>query len=237
MNNDLNTKKIVVVGGSSGIGFAVTQQLLAKGASVIIASRSEHKLLLAKQSLSSPLLQTMQLDASNMESVKAFFIAVGAIDHLIMTIKPTLPAGRFLDNDIMLAKQAFDAKFWGQYQLAKVGAAYIQEHGSIIFTSGIASQRSYVGYSIIAAMNAATEALCRALACELAPIRVNAVCPGFVDTSPASVERAAYVRALAPFLPLARLGQSSEIASAYLYLLTSSYTTGSVFIVDGGASV
>jgi len=231
----LKNKKVVIVGGGSGIGYAVAQQALEAGAQVIIASRSSQKLSAAAKQLGGG-AQTEVVDATNDESVADFFRRAGHFDHLAVTIKPPLPAGRFLENEVDAVMAAFDAKFWGQYRLAKQGAQYIRQNGSITFTSGIASRRSYPGYSAVSAMNAATEALAKAIAIELAPIRVNAVCPGFVDTEPPTLDRAQHVKTLAPTLPMNRLATASEIAGAYLYLFSNSYSTGTVTVVDGGAT-
>ena len=227
-------KKIVIVGGSSGIGYAVAQKALNAGAQVIIASRSDEKLNAAAKQLGGR-VQIEVVDASDDQSVADFFRRVGHFDHLATTIKPQLPSGRFLENELGATITAFDAKFWGQYRLAKYGAQYIRQNGSITFTSGIASRRSYPDYSAVSAMNAATEALAKAIAIELAPIRVNTVCPGFVDTEPPTTGRAQHIKVLSPTLPLNRLGVASEIADAYLYLFANSYSTGTVVVVDGGA--
>ena len=230
----LKNQKIVVVGGGSGIGYAVAQKAANAGAEVVIASRSLEKLQAAAEQLGEH-VRAEQVDASDEQSVVDFFHRVGQFDHLVATIKPQLPSQRFLENQVGAAIIAFDAKFWGQYRLAKNGAQYIRQNGSITFTSGIASHRGYLGYSAISAMNAATEALAKAIAIELAPIRVNTVCPGFVDTEPPTSGRAQHVKVLSPTLPLERLGVASEIADAYLYLFGNSYSTGTVIVVDGGA--
>lgn len=231
----LKNQKIVIVGGGSGIGFAIAEQATKAGAEVVIASRSLENLQSAAKRLGSP-VQVEQVDASDQQSVTEFFRRVGPFDHLAVTIKPKLPAGQFVENDPAAVQMAFEAKFWGQYRLAKASVSYIRTNGSIAFTSGIASYRSYPGYSAVSAMNAATEALAKAIAIELAPIRVNCVCPGFIDTVPPTLGRASYVKALAPTLPLDRLGASSEVANAYLYLFGNAYSTGSVIVVDGGAT-
>lgn len=227
----LKNKKIVLVGGSSGIGYAVAKGAIDAGAEVVIASRSHERLRAAAEQLDKP-VQVEQVDASDEKSVVDFFDRVGPFDHLAVSIKPQLPSGRFLDNELSAVNAAFDAKFWGQYRLAKHGAPYIRQDGSIVLTSGIAARRSYPGYSAISAMNAATEALAKAIAIKLAPLRVNCVCPGFVDGDPPIAGRAQYVRTLA----LDRLGATNEIAEAYLYLFGNAYSTGSVIVVDGGAT-
>ncbi|MFA7240765.1 MAG: SDR family oxidoreductase [Sulfuricellaceae bacterium] len=228
-------KKIVVVGGGSGIGYAVAQKAVNAGSQVVIASRSNERLNAAAKQLGER-VQTEMVDASDDESVAAFFRRVGQFDHLAITIKPQLPSGRFLENEVGAVIAAFNAKFWGQYRLAKHGAEYIRQNGSITFTSGIASSRAYIGYSAVSAMNAATEALAKVIAMELAPIRVNTVCPGFVDTEPPTSGRSQHVKTLSPTFPLNRLGIASEIADAYLYLFANSYSTGAVIVVDGGAT-
>lgn len=230
----LKDRKIVVVGGGSGIGYAVAQKAANAGAEVVIASRSLEKLQAAAKHLGES-VQVEQVDVSDEQSVVDFFHRVGPFDHLAATIKPQLPSGRFLENEVAAVKAAFEAKFWGQYRLAKLGAQYIRPNGSIVLTSGIASRRSYPGYSAVSAMNAATEALSKAIAIELAPIRVNTVCPGFVDAEPPTPTRTQHVKTLAPSLPLKRLGSANEVAEAYLYLFGNIYSTGSVVVVDGGA--
>lgn len=234
MTQILQGKKIVVVGGGSGIGFAVAKQASAAGADVVIASRDVEKLKLAAGKIGGT-VQVEQLDVCDENSVIAFFSRVGEFDHLAATIKPKLPSGLFLANETEAVMAAFDAKFWGQYRLAKHAVKAVRKDGSIVLTSGIAAPRSYRGYSAVSAMNAATEALTKALAIELAPLRVNAVCPGFVDTTPSTEGRFQYVKNISPCLPLDRLGDAEEIAEAYLYLFGNTYSTGSVIVVDGGA--
>lgn len=230
----LHNKKIIIVGGGSGIGLAVAQKAIHAGAHVVIASRSLEKLRATADRLGQHVV-TEQVDASDEQSVIDFFARVGAFDHLAITIKSQLPAGLFLENEVAAAHVAFEAKFWGQYRLAKHAVQYIRPKGSIVLTSGIASQRSYPGYSAVSAMNSAIESLAKAIATELAPIRINTVCPGFVDTEPPNPVRAQYVKKLVPTLPLNRLAVSSEIAEAYSYLFENTYSTGTVVTVDGGA--
>lgn len=230
----LKNSRIIVVGGGSGIGYAIARKAVNAGAEVVIASRSVEKLRAAAKHLGS-CARVEQVDASDEPSVIDFFHRVGPFDHLAVTIKPHLSSGRFIENDVAAVNAAFEAKFWGQYRLAKHGAQYVRPNGSIVLTSGIASRRCYPGYSAVSAMNAAIEALSKAIATELSPIRVNTVCPGFVEAEPPTPSRAEYVKTLAPSLPLNRLGAAHEVAEAYLYLFGSLYSTGSVIVVDGGA--
>ena len=232
----LTNRKIIVVGGSSGIGLAVARKASESGAEVVIASRTAEKLESAAAQLGGRRVRAQVLDATDECSTTAFFRRVGPFDDLVISIKPSLPSDRFLESDMVAVGAAFDTKFWGQYRLAKHATSHIRPGGSITFTSGVASRRTYPGCSAISAMNAAVEALCKSVAAEIAPIRVNCVCPGFVDTEPPSSSRALHVRAMAPNLPLDRLGIAMEIADAYLYLIASPYSTGTVVVVDGGAT-
>lgn len=224
-----------MVGGSSGIGLAVAQKSLDAGAKVIIAARNMAKLATAARRLGDGVL-TKTLDASDENAVMRFFEGVGLFDHLVIAIKPTLPEGSALLGDARIARLAFDVKFWGQYYLIKHAAKQIRQSGSITLTSGVASKRAYKGYAMMGAINAATEALCSALAAELAPIRINTVCPGFVDTDNVNPERERLIKSLAPNMPLNRLGKAGEIADAYLYLMKNAYSTGTTVVVDGGVS-
>jgi NAD(P)-dependent dehydrogenase (short-subunit alcohol dehydrogenase family) len=213
----------------------VARKAIAAGAQVVIASRDLAKLELAAEEIGGN-IQVEQLDVCDESSVIDFFRRVGEFDHLAATIKPRLPSGSFLKNETGSVMAAFDAKFWGQYRLARQATQTVRKDGSIVLTSGIAAARSYMGYSAVSAMNAATEALAKALAIELAPLRVNVVCPGFVDTTPPTEGRLQYVKNISPNLPLDRLGRADEIAEAYLYLFGNAYSTGSVIVVDGGAA-
>jgi len=228
-------KKILIVGGSSGIGYEIARKAIDAGAKVVIASRSIEKLNIAASKLGRN-VEVEVVDASSDQSVANLFQKVGSFDHLAITIKPQLPSKQFLENEIDMAMAAFNAKFWGQYRLAKFGVKHINPKGSIVFTSGIASCRSYEGYSVVSAMNAATESLAKSIATELAPIRVNVVCPGFVETNPPTIARVQHIKKISPNIPLDRLATANEIADAYLYLFSSQYSTGTIVTVDGGAT-
>ena len=236
----LKNKKIIIVGGTSGIGLAVAQAATEAGAVVVVASRSADRLSIASHQLSAYSLiegnvETYLLDASIEKDVAAFYEDVGAFDHLVMTIKGAHEINAFAKLDLPQARHAFDAKFWGQYYLARYGAPKIRHGGSITLTSGIGGQKPYLGYSTITVINGAIDALCKTLAIELAPIRVNTVCPGFVATQHDSVARQDALRSMAITLPVRHIASPQSIASAYLYLMTSTYSTGTVLVVDGGA--
>jgi NAD(P)-dependent dehydrogenase (short-subunit alcohol dehydrogenase family) len=158
------------------------------------------------------------------------FYEVGEFDHLVITVRPPQPDSvTFPDIDIAQVKLAFETKFWGQFQLIQKASKYISQKGSVVLTTGIAGERIYKGTSTMAIINGASEALCRSLALELAPLRVNAVSPGFIAPKPESIEK------IAMEFPAGGLGKADDVAEAYLYLLCNPYATGTTVIVDGGA--
>ncbi|WP_345857511.1 SDR family oxidoreductase [Shewanella algae] len=211
----------VVIGGTSGIGAELAGQLRAEGAQVHVASRRTG------------------LDISDEQSVYHFFESVGAFDHLIITAGSFAPAGMVVDVELAQAKAAFDTKFWGAINAAKQAARYIKHGGSITLTSGMLARKVVAATYVKTAINAALEAVTRVLAKELAPIRVNAVSPGLTDTQAHhgmsdEARNTMYQRAEAA-LPVKRIGQTADIAMAYLLLLQNPYMTGVVIDVDGGA--
>jgi NAD(P)-dependent dehydrogenase (short-subunit alcohol dehydrogenase family) len=232
-------QKIVVIGGSSGMGFATAKMAAEEGAAVIIASRSEERLQKAKVQIEGE-VEVLTVDIRDEGSVKTFFDKVGEFDHLT-TPGNEAAMGAFLELDTKTAKAAFDSKFWGQYHAAKYGAPKMRGGGSITFFAGIWSQRPVPGGSVITAINSAIEGLCRALAGELAPIRVNTVSPGIVDTPiyskmPPDVKERMFKEAAAS-IPSKRVGKPEEIAKTILYLMSNGYSTGNTLYVDGGATL
>ena len=226
-------KRVLVIGGSSGIGLSLTAKLISEGSEVVIASRNLDKLEIAKNKFSGK-VSSYQLDASDEQSVIRFFSEVGRFDCLVSTIKPDHLICDFSDSKTEDAKSAFDAKFWGQYQLIRHSLNTISNDGCIVLTSGIAANRGYRGFSGTAAINGAIESLVESLSVELAPLRVNAVSPGFIERFSADTERQSMVNGLGSRIPLKRLGTHDEISESYLYLLKNKYTTGTILKIDGG---
>jgi NAD(P)-dependent dehydrogenase (short-subunit alcohol dehydrogenase family) len=232
----LNGKRTVFIGGSSGMGLAAAQLAVQEGATVVIAARSREKLARAKQDLGGG-VAALPLDATDEGAVKAFFQQVGPFDHLLTTITSG-ERQAFLNLDVAAAKTHFEGKFWGQWLAARYGAPHLRAGGSITFFSGIWGHRPPGEVAVIAAMNSGIEGLARALAVELAPIRVNAVSPGLIDTPiyagmPPEVKDAMF-SAYGAATPVKRVGRPEEVARTVLYLMTNSFTTGSTIFVDGG---
>ena len=226
-------KRILIVGGGTGIGLRLAEQLIEQGAMVIIASRNIKKLQTIVVRLGNN-ASARQLDASDEQAVMEFFSELGQFDHLIVTIRPDHLTAPFRESIPADSRSAFDAKFWGQYYLARYCLDTIATNGSIVFTSGIAAARGYSGFSCTAAINGAIESLTKSLAVELAPIRVNAVTAGFIERFADDEDRWQMVQNLPARIPTKRLGTQAEAANAYIYLLQNRYTTGTILTVDGG---
>ena len=234
----LQGRRIVVLGGSSGIGLAVAQAAAREGATVVIASSRRARVDEALKTLPEG-TEGHALDLAEESAVRAVFARLGNFDHLVFTAGESLQLDRLTNTDIEAARRFFGVRYWGAYLAAKSGSGNIREGGSIVFTSGIAGQRPRPGWSLAASICAAMEGLTRALAVELAPIRVNIVSPGVVKTPlwtgmPETDLEALYQRT-AERLPAGHVGEPAEIAEAYLYLMRQSYATGQVLVVDGGA--
>lgn len=228
----LTGKRIIIVGGSAGIGLNIAEQVTAAGAIPIIVGRTADKISEAKKKLTYD-TSVYQLDASKEQDVIAFFEEIGPFDHLISTIKHPHVSGNFTETSSEDSKVAFDTKFWGQYNLVQHGLKQIRPDGSFILSSGIASRRSYPGFSTTAAINGAIESLVKSLSVEIAPIRINAVSPGFIERFADDTKRLKTVNSLGALLPLQRLGTQSEAASAYLFLLQNRYASGTILDIDG----
>lgn len=232
----LKGKKIVIIGGSSGIGFESAKQVIAQGAEVIIASRSKKKLQNAKEQLGASATAFI-LDTTQEQQVQSFFEKVGQFDHLVVSAAET-SSGSFLDTNTAQVRQLFENKFWGQYYAAKYGAPKVLPHGSITLFSGVVAYKSMVGSSILGAVNAAVSNLGQTLALELAPIRVNIISPGIIDTPSRSKMpeeiRNHFYATVGNKLPVKRIGRAEDVAQSVLYLLKNSFVTGTVLHVEGG---
>ena len=238
----LRQKRVVVIGGTSGIGLAVASAAIEEGASVIVGSSSESKV--GEASLRLPGAHAHIIDVKDEASVATFFERVGAFDHLVFTAgdwDQFFRGGAIGDLDLARARDLFAVRFWGAVAAIKHGAKHIRDGGSIVLTDGTVAHRPRKGAPVSSAMAGAVEHLVRALSVDLAPIRVNGVCPGAVRTDvwnaiPAD-QREDRIRKMTERLPLKRIGEPDEIAEAYLYLMRGGYTTGQVLRVDGGGTV
>lgn len=232
-------KKIVVVGGSSGIGLGVAAAALESGAEVVIVGRSSEKLQAAERRLdASAPLTTFAADMSSEMEVARLFEAVGAFDHLVSTAG-VLPSDDPINRvDIDVVRSFVDNKLIGAVMLAKHAARTMRSGGSMTFTSGINKDRPPVpGGAVVSAIAGSFSYFARALALELAPTRVNVVSPGWVDTPMWDVlgdAKAGFFADMAARLPSGRIATVADVAPAYLYLMGSDFITGETLRIDGG---
>jgi len=228
-------KKVVIVGGSSGIGLSTAELAKREGADVIIASRNAARLDTIAERLNAIAIPA---DVTNDDSVAKLFRNCGPVDHVVVTAAQ-LRTGPFKSVAMEDVRSTMEGKFWGAWRVAR--AADIRPGGSLTLVSGFLSIRPRPNSAIVSAANGALESLARALALELAPVRVNAVSPGIIDTPiraamPEDARRDMLVKTAAS-LPVGRVGVGEDIARQILGFMTIGFATGSIVYVDGGALI
>jgi NAD(P)-dependent dehydrogenase (short-subunit alcohol dehydrogenase family) len=230
-------KRVVVIGGASGIGFAVAELARAQGATVIVASRAEANVSAAVERLKGATGSTVDLREE--ASVADFFGKLGAFDHLAITAGdwggPMFGSTR--DLDLAQSRELLAVRFWGVLAVVKHGCRTIAQDGSITLTSGMIAHRPRKGTVMAAAVAGAVEHLTLGLAMDLAPVRVNAVCPGIILTDIVKQRPEAALQSLVAPLPVPRGASPAEAAKAYVYLMLNGYATGQILPVDGGGMV
>ena len=231
----LSGQRVVVIGGTSGMGLATVRAAAAQGAEVIAAGRRS----VARREPVDGVLQA-EVDVTDEPSVRALFEGVGTLDHLFVSASPGAP-GPFLEQDLTAARTFIDGKLLGSWTCARYAAPRMRAGGSITFVTGVAVIRPPGNAAMVTAAFAAIEALSRALALELGPLRVNTIRPGYTDSEMWSAlsdaERDDLRRRVAEALPAGRMGTPEDIAHAAMFLMTSRQTTGAVLEVSGGESL
>ncbi|MEW6733160.1 MAG: SDR family oxidoreductase [Acidobacteriota bacterium] len=239
MISTLQGQKVVVVGGTSGMGLGAVQAAIEAGAKVIVASRRPTSVRNALQPLSDK-IQHMVVDIMNEGAIRRMFEDIGELDHLFITATPSTSAavGAFLEQELARAQEFMNGKFFGSWACARYAAAKMRHDGSITFLTGASSIRPRPGTSIITATFAAVEALSCALAVELGPLRVNTIRPGLIDSDMWSFLDAAARNELRENVikkfPVHRVGKIEDVGHAALFLMTNPYVTGTVLEVTGG---
>lgn len=235
--NGLCNKRVIILGGSSGIGLAVAEQASSQGADVVIVSSNPKRIQKAIQSVGGK-MSGQTVDLSDEGAVAALFTKLGPFDHLVFTAGDNLHLHALADTDLKLARHAFELRYWSALAAVKYGGPHVRTGGSIVLTTGVAGQRPHKGWVIAASVCGTIEALTRALAIELAPIRVNAVSPGVVRTdlwgNMSEAERTQLYERVGSSLPVGRVGEAVDVAQAYLFLMQEGFGTGQTVIVDGG---
>ena len=233
----LQDKRVIILGGSSGIGLAVAEQASSEGAKVVVVSSNPERVQKAVQSVGGE-VDGQTVDLSEEEAVAALFTKLGPFDHLIFTAGDSLRLHELAATDLKQARRAFELRYWSALAAVKYGSPHIRKGGSIVLTTGVAGRRPHKGWAVAASVCGTIEALTRALAIELAPIRVNAVSPGVVRTNlwqnMSAAERARLYESVGNSLPIGRVGEVDDVAQAYLFLMQEAFSTGHTVVVDGG---
>ncbi len=221
------------------MGLATVRAAVAEGASVTIAGRTMEKLRDAAEEIGGG-TEPVVVDLTDEDSVAGLFAQVGEIDHLAVT-GASGSTGEFLSQPVPEAQEFMDSKFWGAFRAARYAAPRVRAGGSITFNSGTYATKPTAGVAAVTASLAALEMLGKSLALELAPIRVNSVRPGTIDTplwsSMSETERGEMFEAAAGRAPVGRIGQPEDVARAILFLMDHDYLTGTVLEVNGGESL
>ena len=229
----------MILGGSSGIGFGVAEGAMREGARVVIGSTNKEKVDAAVAPLGTG-ASGFAVDVRDETSLKEFFSRVGAFEHLVFTAGDagrSYAIGPVAQMDLASAGEAARVRFWGALAAIKHSQATLAPNGSVTLTDGVLAQMPMKGAFLATAFAGTVQHLVRGRAMDLAPIRVNSVCPGLIFTERVVLWGEENIRKATQQLPIPRAGAVHEAAEAYLYLMRGSYTTGQTLIVDGGRTL
>jgi NAD(P)-dependent dehydrogenase (short-subunit alcohol dehydrogenase family) len=234
-------QRVIVIGASAGIGETTARSFAAAGAHVIITGRAKERLDAAAERIGHP-VESHQLDATDAGAVAGFFGAIDPVDHLVLAASPGAAGlGRFADLGEGALRQAFDGKFFAHVTVIQAALPKLREGGSVTIISAVSARMAVPGTAALAAVNGALESMVPPLAVELAPIRVNAVSPGAVDTHwwhfMPDEQRTALFEATAASTPAGRVGKPEDVADSVLFLAGHGFLTGTVLAVAGGANL
>jgi NAD(P)-dependent dehydrogenase (short-subunit alcohol dehydrogenase family) len=235
MTGALKDQSVLIIGRGSGLARAVALAALDAGARVTAAGRDREQLAAAYAG--EPGVSTESVDLTDEGSIAALGERVGSVDHVVSTASARA-RGRVADLDRDAIRLSFDTKVIGPLMLAKHLAPRMNEGGSFVIFSGVAAAKIAVGTLGVAITNAAADTLARSLALELAPIRVNAISPGVIDTGAwdafGEQGKADYFAGISARNPARRIGTPEEIAQGVLFALTNRFLTGQTLHIDGG---
>ena len=235
----LRDRRVLVIGGGSGIGRGVAEGAVREGAKVVIASRDAKKIAAAAKDIGAT---SDVIDVRDEKDVARFFQEHGAFDHIAFTAGDWqgFTPGALADLDLAKAAERMITRFWGAVAVAKHGATLLPPGGSFTITNGMLARRPRKGLPIVTAGACAVEGLALGLAVDLAPVRVNCVCPGLIETEMWNMFPEGYrdtLTAAAGKQLVPHLGQPAEAAEAYLTCMRNSFLTGQVICVEGGIAL
>ena len=243
----LNGKHVVVIGGSSGIGLETARLALSEGALATIAGRSADRLQKAAESLKasssndvSNRLRAVGADIADESSIRSLFDGETRVDHIFVSAGELSPgAADLVHADLESLRSILDIRLVGVARVVRHARPKMNHGGSITLMSGRYSTRPAAGAAMVAAAVAGVEGMTRALALDLAPIRVNAVVPGLIETplwDSFGPQREAILARCAK-LPVGRVGQPQEVAEAVIFLMSNGFVTGTSLTIDGGGGL
>jgi NAD(P)-dependent dehydrogenase (short-subunit alcohol dehydrogenase family) len=235
MTGSLKDQTVLVIGRGSGLARAIVLAARDEGAEVVAAGRDQEALGAAYEG--EPDVSTELVDLNDEASIAALGERLGTIDHVVSTASARA-RGRLADLDRDAVRVSFDTKVIGPLMLAKHLAPRMGKGGSFVIFSGVAAAKIAVGTMAVAITNAAADTLARSLALELAPIRVNAISPGVIDTGAwdafGAQGKADYFADISSRNPAGRIGTIEDIAQGVLFALTNTFLTGQTLHIDGG---
>ena len=229
---NINGKKAIVFGGTSGIGLSTTKMLSEKGAHVIAISRNPEKLETLPKNVT-----TRKLNALDREAVEKFFDEEGEFDILVNSATGGSRAvGPFLSMDLEGYKASFD-KLWGYTNVVRYGTKHLKDDGNIVLVSGSPARKCRPGQIAISSVGGAVEAFARGIAPEIAPKRINIVAPGIIDTPMSPLEgkaREDYYNNTTGNNLIPRAGTSDEVGKGIIFAIENEFITGTTIDIDGG---
>ncbi len=235
MTDPLQGQTVLVVGRGSGLARAIVLAARDAGAKVVAAGRDQEGLPAAYGD--EPGVSTEYVDLTDDNSIATLSERLGRVDHVVSTASARA-RGRIADLSRDAVRLAFDTKVIGPLMLAKHFAPRMSQSGSFVLFSGVAASKIVVGTMAVAITNAAADTLARSLALELAPIRVNAISPGVVDSGAwdalGEQGKADYFATTSARNPAQRIGTVDDIADTAMFAMTSTFLTGQTLHIDGG---
>ncbi|MEU8273111.1 SDR family oxidoreductase [Microbispora bryophytorum] len=230
------SERVVIVGGTSGIGLATAVRLAASGREVVVTGRTSERLERAVKEIGER-GSGVVADARDPEAMRDLFAEVGPVDHVVVNVSGRKGGGPFRSLSPDDLRGALEGKLIAQVVAAQAALAALRRDGSLTFVAAASANSAMAGVAGLAAVNGAIESMVPGLAVELAPLRVNAVSPGVIDTEwwdGLGDGRQGVLDAFAAATTVGRIGTPGEVANAIAYLIETGYATGTVLTVDGG---
>jgi len=233
----MSSQHVVIVGGSSGIGFAAARKLLGRGFKVTITGRDPKRLEAARKKLSGD-IAAVAMDAADAAGLPEAFGRIGKLDHLVLALGSGRGVGPFASVALADVKAGFEEKVFAHFATAQAALPHLRRDGSLTFIAAVSAHGAMPGTAGIGAANAAVVGLVKILAAELRPLRVNAISPGVVDTPwwdfLSADQKAPVFADLAAQTPVARVGRPDDIAQAIAFLVADGFMSGETIVCDGG---